>query len=278
MQIPNPEVCDVLQASDSSEDVLKFLAERRSTLARCMGGPGPDAAQRDLILRLAARVPDHRKLAPWRFIVFEGAARESFGRHLEAAFREDCPNVAGERVEFERTRFMRAPLVVAVISSPKDCARGTPKWEQELSAGAVCMNMLLAARASGCCHLNGVWLSAHSGHAPLCCHHPPFRIIRNIAVRCFGLFKSEVCLGFQRCRRVTFTCFKLGFCFLAQNICNSGVKFAAFYRRSLWRYWRRRWRDFFIRVRARIMNQTKVIIVLCRCMIRVVLKPGLPTV
>jgi len=125
------------------------LSTRRSALVRAMAEPGPDADELELILRLAARVPDHRKLFPWRFLIFEGEARAEFGEHLARLFTDDCPDMPDERIEHERTRFLRAPLVVGVVSSPKDCPRGTPKWEQELSAGAVCMNMLLAARASG---------------------------------------------------------------------------------------------------------------------------------
>jgi len=149
MNTNTPQKDECLQAVDPSPEVLRFLAKRRSALVRAMEGPGPDKDQLDLILRLAARVPDHRKLFPWRFLVFEGAARADFGGHLAAKFKRDNPDLPEDRAEFERGRFLRAPLVVGVVSSPKDCPRGTPSWEQELSAGAVCMNMLLAARASG---------------------------------------------------------------------------------------------------------------------------------
>jgi len=149
MKIKAPKKDETLEAIDESQDVLGFLARRRSTLARCMTGPGPGKEQLELILRLAARVPDHRKLAPWRFIIFEGKARADFGDHLAAKFKEDNPELPEDRIEYERERFQRAPIVVGVVSSPKNCPRGTPKWEQELSAGAVCMNMLHAARASG---------------------------------------------------------------------------------------------------------------------------------
>ena len=118
-------------------------------MVKCMGGAGPDKEQLNLILRLAARVPDHRKLFPWRFLVFQEDARTQFGEHLSAKFKQDCPNMDETRVQFERDRFLRAPLVVGVVSSPKECLRGTPVWEQKLSVGAVCQNMLLAARASG---------------------------------------------------------------------------------------------------------------------------------
>ena len=149
MNINEPERCEALKPTQKSKTVLSFLARRRSGMVKCMSGPGPDEQQLDLILRLAARVPDHRKLFPWRFLVFEGAAREQFGKHLGRLFQEDFPETNPERTQFEQERFLRAPLVIGVVSSPQDCPRGTPVWEQELSAGAVCQNMLLAARASG---------------------------------------------------------------------------------------------------------------------------------
>ena len=153
MNFDQPEKCEPLKAADANQDVLKFMSRRRSALVRAMAEPGPDAEQLELILRIGARAPDHRKLSPWRFLVFEGKARTQFGEHLARLFEEDCPDMPPERlkerVEHERSRFERAPLVVGVVSSLKDCPRGTPVWEQELSAGAVCMNMLLAARASG---------------------------------------------------------------------------------------------------------------------------------
>ena len=130
-------------------DLIDFLATRRSNLAKTMTGPGPDETTRDKILEIAARVPDHRKLTPWRFIVFEGSARSTFGQHISTAFMSSYPNAPADRAIFEGARLTRAPLVVAVVSAPSECPRGTPKWEQELSAGAVCFNMCLAAQAHG---------------------------------------------------------------------------------------------------------------------------------
>jgi len=149
MTLEAPKNGEMLDAVHKSDEVLSFLARRRSTLARAMTGPGPNPAQLDLILRIATRVPDHRKLAPWRFILFQGAARAEFGTYLAAKFHKDNPDLEEDRIQFEGERFLRAPTVIGVVSSPKDCPRGTPKWEQELSAGAVCQNMLLATRASG---------------------------------------------------------------------------------------------------------------------------------
>ena len=129
--------------------VSEFLRTRRSNLARNMTGPGPDEAELREILTTAARVPDHRKLAPWRFVVIQGEARERLGEVL----RERSAEVHADKTEkvhqMDGERFLRAPVVVAVVSSPVDCVKGTPEWEQVLSAGAVCLKMCMAAQAKG---------------------------------------------------------------------------------------------------------------------------------
>jgi len=129
-----------------SPSTLDLLLTRRSGSAKAMTGPGPGKKQLADILKAGARVPDHGKLFPWRFIVFEGKARERAGDILAAAAKAD-----GERdkqVEEERARFLRAPLVIGVISSARELHK-IPVWEQELSAGAVCQNILIAATALG---------------------------------------------------------------------------------------------------------------------------------
>ncbi|MEL7485879.1 MAG: nitroreductase [Pseudomonadota bacterium] len=130
------------------DEALRLLAARRSTAADFLSGPGPDAEILETILEIAARVPDHRRVVPFRFIVFEDAARTRFGDVLADAFRAQQPDADEVRVEKERARFERAPVVVAVVSSV-DKAHRTPEWEQVLTAGAVCQNMLVAANASG---------------------------------------------------------------------------------------------------------------------------------
>ncbi len=141
-----PQPTTRLNVTDAG--ALALLLSRRSGSAKAMTAPGPDAAQLDTILTAASRVPDHGKLAPWRFIVFEGDARAAFGEHLAALFAAANPNAIPEIVDLERRRFQRAPTIVAVISR----ALGNPKvseWEQVLSAGAACLNLSLAAHALG---------------------------------------------------------------------------------------------------------------------------------
>ena len=129
--------------------VTDFLKSRRSNMSKVMTTPGPNAAQLEAILEIAARVPDHRKLGPWRFVIFEGEARGNFGKYIASAFMAANPDMPLDRTVFEGARLMRAPTVVAVISSPVECPRGTPEWEQVLSTGAVCFNLLIAAQAAG---------------------------------------------------------------------------------------------------------------------------------
>lgn len=131
------------------QSTLDLLARRRSVKPEKMSEPGPDDAQLQQILTIAARVPDHKKLAPWRFIVFSGDARAQFGEKIAAACQaEEKEQPSAFRLETERKRFTRAPLVVAVISRvvPKP---GAPEWEQLMSAGAACYNLCLAANAYG---------------------------------------------------------------------------------------------------------------------------------
>jgi nitroreductase len=127
---------------------LDLLLSRRSGSAKTMTGPGPDAGQLRTILAAGARVPDHGKLAPWRFMIFEGQARARMGEILVGCLSASEPDVSPERLAQERGRFLRAPIVVGVVSRARD-GLPIPRWEQELSAGAACQNMLIAAHAQG---------------------------------------------------------------------------------------------------------------------------------
>ena len=129
-------------------EIIDFLMTRRSVTARNLGDPGPSDDELDSILKTGMRVPDHGKLGPWRFVVIKGAARGAFGDVLAHAFRKENPDAFDELVEVERERFQRAPVIVAVTSriTPE---HKIPEWEQTLSSGAVCMNMLNAAHAIG---------------------------------------------------------------------------------------------------------------------------------
>jgi nitroreductase len=129
-------------------DALDLLKTRRSVKPVELAGPGPTAAEIETLLTIASRVPDHGKLAPWRFIVFSGDARLRAGELIAAAFRAAYPEAGTEPVEFERRRLARAPLVIAVVSRAAPHVK-IPEWEQVLSAGAAAMNLVTAAHALG---------------------------------------------------------------------------------------------------------------------------------
>ena len=129
-------------------DALELLKTRRSFKAAELTGPAPSAAEIDTLLTVASRVPDHGKLVPWRFIVFEGEARRAAGAAIVAAFHTKYPDAKLEQAEAERARLERAPLVIAVVSRAAPHVK-IPEWEQVLSAGAAAMNLVLAAHALG---------------------------------------------------------------------------------------------------------------------------------
>jgi nitroreductase len=129
-------------------DALQLLQTRRSVKPMELAGPAPSAAEIDTLITIAARVPDHGKLTPWRFIIFAGEARLAAGEIIAQVFRADHPEATPDQVEFERRRLARAPLVIAVVSRAGPHVK-IPEWEQQLSAGAAAMSLVLAAHALG---------------------------------------------------------------------------------------------------------------------------------
>jgi nitroreductase len=126
------------------DDTLALLAHRRSSSAQTLGAPGPDAGQLADLLRLGTRVPDHGKMAPWRFVIMQGEAKAALVERLRAL-------AAGQpgagKAEAALLKLSEPPTTVMVVSAPRE--GGKPVWEQELSAGAVCMTLLIAGEAMG---------------------------------------------------------------------------------------------------------------------------------
>ena len=129
-------------------DALQLLKTRRSVKPMELAGPSPSDAEIDTLLSIASRVPDHGKLTPWRFIVFSGEARLAAGSIIADAFAAKNANATPEQIDFERKRLARAPLVIAVVSSATPHVK-IPEWEQQMSAGASAMSLVLAAHAMG---------------------------------------------------------------------------------------------------------------------------------
>ena len=130
--------------------VLTFLAARRSISAVTLTAPGPSSTEVETLIHLATRVPDHGKLAPWRFIVLEGDGKAAFAARLEALAVARGDQTAAAKL----AKLKIPPLAVAVISAPRPAA--IPAWEQQLSAGAVCTTLLYAALAMG---YGGNWIT-----------------------------------------------------------------------------------------------------------------------
>ncbi|MDS7597226.1 nitroreductase [Agrobacterium tumefaciens] len=128
--------------------LLDYLKVRRSTPALQLSEPGPSKAEIEDILRLAVRVPDHGKLAPWRFIVYRGEERARLGEAALKIALEKNPALGEDQQNVERTRFTRAPVVIAIVSTAQPHFK-VPEWEQVMSAGAVCLNLLISANAHG---------------------------------------------------------------------------------------------------------------------------------
>jgi nitroreductase len=141
--LPSPAFGDPLPI-ETSPQTLAFLARRRSASAMLLADPAPDETQLETLLRLAARVPDHGKLAPWRFVILRGSGKAKFVEGLEriAAARDDAAK-AGAKLG----KIRQPPLTIAVVSRLVD--GDIPEWEQRLSAGAVCLMLTVAAQAMG---------------------------------------------------------------------------------------------------------------------------------
>lgn len=140
--------------NDSSTPIA-LLHSRRSGKPRDMIAPGPDAAQLDQILRAAIRVPDHGKLAPWRFVVVGADQRETFAALLVNAYKAEKPAAGRLEIEAMEQFAWQAPTLIVALSSPVADSK-IPLWEQQLTVGAACMNLLTAAHALG---FVGGWLT-----------------------------------------------------------------------------------------------------------------------
>ena len=146
----------------SRPEIIEFLQTRRSAKVASLSAPGPDRRQIETILRIGSRVPDHGKYAPWYFIVLEGEARKDAGELLRAAYSAEHADAETAKLDLEAERFLRAPVIIAVVSRIKLGKHA--KWEQILSAGAVCHNILLAANSSG---FGANWLTEWYTYSPV---------------------------------------------------------------------------------------------------------------
>jgi nitroreductase len=129
-------------------EAIDLLKTRRSVKPIELHGPAPSADEIATLLTVASRVPDHGRLTPWRFIVFEGLARLAAGEKIAEVFRANRPDATADQIAYEQNRLARAPLVIAVVSRAGSHVK-IPDWEQVLSAGAAAISLVFAAYALG---------------------------------------------------------------------------------------------------------------------------------
>ena len=127
---------------------LALLETRRSAKPRELIGPGPTGAEMDRILTIAARIPDHGKLHPWRFVIVAEEDRDGFEKILRDALAKELPEATSAHYEKEHEFAHYAGQLVVLISAPVE-GHKIPVWEQQLSCGAAGMNLLLGAHALG---------------------------------------------------------------------------------------------------------------------------------
>ena len=171
----------------NTEDAIALLQRRRSVAPANLTGPGPTERELRTALEIASRVPDHGKLAPWRFLVFEGAAADRAGRLALEIKLTDNGDLDEASRQIELTRFSRSPLVVGVISRAAPHFK-IPEWEQVLSAGAACMEFVIAVNALG---YASTWLTEW------CAYDARFRAA-------IGLAEHERIVGFVHVGRPRF--------------------------------------------------------------------------
>lgn len=165
--------------STVNQGALELLETRRTVANVSLGEPGPSEAEVRRLIAIAARVPDHGKLTPWRFIVVRGAARAALDAELGPIYRARFPEATAEKTRLEETRFRRVPLTIAVVSTAAEHVK-IPMFEQEMSAGAATQNLLLGAHALG---YSGQWLTGWL------CYQPEARAV-------LGLKDGERIAGF----------------------------------------------------------------------------------
>lgn len=148
---------------NDTSSILALLETRRSGRPRDLVAPGPDAAQLRRILAVATRTPDHGKLHPWRFVTVRSGQRADFAALLDRAYRAANPDPGRLEIEANERFAHQAPALIVALSSPTE-GHKIPVWEQQLSCGAACMNLALAAHALG---FAAGWVTGWAAYSPI---------------------------------------------------------------------------------------------------------------
>jgi nitroreductase len=130
----------------AADVTLELIASRSSV--KKFGEQVPTRAQIETLLAAASRAPDHGRLAPWRFTVLQGAAREILSKAMQAAFVERNPTAETEAIEREGSKAFRSPVLI-VVSAVTQTHPKVPEIEQFVAVGAAVQNLWTAAQALG---------------------------------------------------------------------------------------------------------------------------------
>ena len=163
----------------NSESLLDALQSRRSVPSKQLTVPGPDEDTLLRMLQAAARVPDHGKLVPFRFLRIQGDDRQALGDALAARTLQRDPQAAAAAVEKDRARFSHAPLIITVVARLTP-GHKVPEQEQWLTAGCVCFALLQSAQALG---FGAQWLTGWAAYD-------------EVVGRVLGLQENEQVAGF----------------------------------------------------------------------------------
>lgn len=138
-----------------NDEALNLLLTRRTVPLAFLSGPGPSNEQVEILLTAAMRVPDHGKLAPWRYVALDEAALGTLTPQLRTIRLEEAPDAEPEQLDKQLNAFTKAPLCLVVIGTAREHPK-IPLWEQQLSVGASTMNLMIAAHAMG---FSAQWLT-----------------------------------------------------------------------------------------------------------------------
>ena len=140
-----------------NEPVVEFLRTRRSVVAANLSDPGPTDDELNTIIDIGLRVPDHGRCGPWRIQIIKKEGQSRLGELYKRLFAEEDENPTAERIDYWRLRPQSAPILLAITCYPnEEKLAKIPLWEQTLSGGALCQNILNASHAVG---YSAQWLS-----------------------------------------------------------------------------------------------------------------------
>jgi nitroreductase len=137
--------------------IVDFLRNRRSVVAANLAEPGPNEDELNTIIEIGLRVPDHSRCGPWRIQIIRKEGQAKLGELYGDLFAKEDEEPTEEKISYWRQRPQSAPILLAITCYPNmEKMHKIPLWEQILSGGAMCQNILNASHAMG---YSAQWLS-----------------------------------------------------------------------------------------------------------------------